>query len=76
MSRNGSELSRSEEYLGGGLSVEWKPSDRLTLTVDGSYSRTIRKEVERNFRLRTDPMRRQRRPRSSPAQQHARSLHL
>ena len=39
---NGSELSRAEEYLGGGLSVEWQPSDRLTLTVDGSYSRTIR----------------------------------
>lgn len=53
---NGSELSRSEEYLGGGLSVEWKPNDRLTLTADGSYSRTIRKEVERNFRLRTDPL--------------------
>lgn len=52
---NGSELSRSEEYLGGGLSVEWKPNDRLTLTADGSYSRTIRKEIERNFRLRTDP---------------------
>ena len=33
---NGSELSRSEEYLGGGLSVEWKPNDRLTLTADGS----------------------------------------
>lgn len=49
----GSELSRSEEYLGGGLSIEWKPSDRLTLTADGSYSRTIRKEVERNVRLRT-----------------------
>lgn len=53
---NGSELSRSEEYLGGGLSVEWQPSDRLTLTVDGSYSRTIRVEDERNVRLRTDPM--------------------
>lgn len=52
---NGSELSRAEEYLGGGLSVEWQPSDRLTLTVDGSYSRTIRVEDERNFRLRTDP---------------------
>src|SRR3546814_18580760 len=51
---NGSELSRSEEYLGGGLSVEWMPNDRLTLTFDGSYSRTIRKEIERNFRLRTD----------------------
>src|SRR3546814_1734661 len=41
---NGSELSRSEEYLGGGLSVEWMPNDRLTLTFDGSYSRTIRME--------------------------------
>jgi iron complex outermembrane recepter protein len=52
---NGSELSRSEEYLGGGLSVEWRPTDRLTLTLDGSYSRTIRTEIERNTRLRTDP---------------------
>src|SRR3546814_11452389 len=51
---NGSELSRSEEYLGGGLSVEWMPNDRLTLTFDGSYSRTSRKELERNLRLRTD----------------------
>jgi TonB-dependent receptor len=53
---NGSELSRSEEYLGGGLSIEWTPSDRLTLTADASYSRTIRTEIERNFRLRTDKM--------------------
>ncbi|HWV59222.1 MAG TPA: TonB-dependent receptor [Sphingopyxis sp.] len=51
---NGSELSRAEEYLGGGLSVEWQPNDRLTLTLDGSYSRTIRVEDERNVRLRTD----------------------
>lgn len=51
---NGSELSRSEEYLGGGISVEWQPNDRLTLTVDGSYSRTIRTEIERNVRLRTN----------------------
>jgi TonB-dependent receptor len=53
---NGSTLSRAEEYLGGGLSVEWQASDRLTLTADASYSRTIRTEIERNFRLRTDPM--------------------
>ncbi|MBA3940670.1 MAG: TonB-dependent receptor [Sphingopyxis sp.] len=53
---NGSELSRSEEYLGGGLSVEWQPTDRLTVTLDGSYSRTLRTEIERNVRLRTDPM--------------------
>lgn len=53
---NGSELSRAEEYLGGGLSIEWQPSDRLTVALDGSYSRTIRVEDERNVRLRTDPM--------------------
>ncbi len=52
---NGSTLSRAEEYLGGGVAVEWKPTDRLTITADGSYSRTIRTEIERNFRLRTDP---------------------
>jgi iron complex outermembrane receptor protein len=52
---NGSELSRAEQYLGGGLSVEWQPTDRLTINIDGSYSRTIRKEIERNVRLRTDP---------------------
>lgn len=49
-------LERSEEYLGGGLNVRWKPSDRLTLTADGSYSRTIRLETERQVRLRTDPL--------------------
>lgn len=49
-------LSRSEEYLGGGASLAWTPSERLTLSVDGSYSRTVRTEVERNARLRTDPL--------------------
>lgn len=52
---NGSELSRAEEYLGGGLSVDWQASDRLTIKLDGSYSRTVRTEIERNVRLRTDP---------------------
>ncbi|URW74717.1 TonB-dependent receptor [Sphingomonas donggukensis] len=48
-------LSRAEEYLGYGASIAWRPTDRLTVTLDGSYSRTIRTEVERNARLRTDP---------------------
>lgn len=48
------ELSREEEYLGGGGSIEWEASDRLTLFADASYSRTIRTEIERNARLRTD----------------------
>ena len=48
-------LERAEEYLGGGLNIKWKPTDRLTLIADGSYSRTIRVETERQVRLRTDP---------------------
>jgi TonB-dependent receptor len=52
---NGSELSRAEKYLGGGLSVDWEANDRLTIKLDGSYSRTVRTEIERNVRLRTDP---------------------
>ena len=49
-------LARSEEYLGYGLNGTWSPSDRLTISADGSYSRTIRTDVERNARLRTDPL--------------------
>lgn len=49
------ELARDEEYLGGGAALEWQASDRLTLVADASYSRTIRTEIERNARLRTDP---------------------
>lgn len=49
-------LSRAEEYLGGGANLRWDASDRLTLSVDGSYSRTIRTEIERQVRLRTDPL--------------------
>ncbi len=52
---NSTELSRAEEYLGGGLSVAWTASDRLKVTADASYSRTVRVEDERNSRLRTDP---------------------
>ena len=48
-------LSRDEEYLGGGLSIEWDATDRLSIKADASYSRTIRTEIERNARLRTDP---------------------
>ena len=49
-----SNLARSEEYLGGGANLRWQASDRLTLALDGSYSRTIRTEIERQVRLRTD----------------------
>ncbi|MEG3181382.1 TonB-dependent receptor [Sphingomonas sp. LT1P40] len=49
-------LARSEEYLGGGANLRWDASERLTLSLDGSYSRTIRTEIERQVRLRTDPL--------------------
>jgi len=52
----GTLLERDEEYLGGGMNVEWRPTERLTIRADGSYSRTIRTDVERSVRLRTDPL--------------------
>jgi iron complex outermembrane recepter protein len=51
-----SNLARSEEYLGGGANLRWDATDRLTLALDGSYSRTIRTEIERQVRLRTDAL--------------------
>ncbi|MCR5870202.1 TonB-dependent receptor [Sphingomonas sp. J344] len=49
-----SNLSRAEEYLGAGANLRWS-GDRLTVALDGAYSRTIRTEIERQVRLRTDP---------------------
>ncbi|MEP9400535.1 TonB-dependent receptor [Sphingomonas sp. VNH70] len=51
----GNVLNRSEEYLGGGGTVSWKASDRLTISGDVSYSQTKRDTLQRNVRLRTDP---------------------
>ena len=34
----GNYLTRSEEYLGGGASLKWKATDRLTISTDLSYS--------------------------------------
>ena len=52
---NSTLLTRSEEYLGGGLNIDYSPVERLTLRADLSYSRTRRTEIERTVRLRTDP---------------------
>nr|KIS34495.1 TonB-dependent receptor [Novosphingobium sp. P6W] len=52
----GTLLERQEEYLGGGMNVEWQATDRLTVKADASYSRTVRTDVERSVRLRTDPL--------------------
>lgn len=51
-----SNLDRAEEYLGLGANLLWNASERLTLSLDGAYSRTIRTEIERQVRLRTDPL--------------------
>ena len=48
-------FERDERYLGVGGNIEWKPSDRLTVSVDGSFSRTRRLDITRSTRLRTDP---------------------
>ena len=37
---------RSEEYLGGGANISFDVTDRLNLTVDGSYSDTSRREEQ------------------------------
>jgi iron complex outermembrane recepter protein len=47
---------RDEKYFGVGGNVEWKPSDRLTLTADFGYSHTNRVDITRTVRLRTDPL--------------------
>ncbi|HSX55019.1 MAG TPA: TonB-dependent receptor [Sphingomonas sp.] len=48
-------FERDERYLGLGGNIEWKASDRLTVSIDGAYSRTRRLDITRQVRLRTDP---------------------
>ena len=47
-------LEREEEYYGGGLSVEFRPADRVTVSLDASYSRTQRIEEAVQIRFRTE----------------------
>lgn len=47
-------LERNEEYYGGGLSVDFQPVDRLTVSIDASYSRTQRLEQAVQIRFRTE----------------------
>jgi len=49
-------FEREERYLGGGGSVEFEATDRLTLSTDISYSRTVRDDFTRSTRLRSDPL--------------------
>jgi len=47
-------LERDEEYYGGGLSIEFRPADRLTVSLDASYSQTQRVEEAVQIRFRTE----------------------
>ena len=47
-------LKRDEEYYGGGLSLDFRPADRLTVSLDASYSRTQRIEEGVQIRFRTE----------------------
>lgn len=49
-------LERGEEYIGGGIDIAWKATDRLTVSADASYSGTKRVEISRSTRLRSDPL--------------------
>jgi TonB-dependent receptor len=45
---------RDEQYEGGGLRAEWRPSEALTLSADLSWSSTYRTEMDRQVRLRSN----------------------
>ncbi len=47
-------LERDEEYYGGGLSIDFSPADRLTISLDASYSETQRIEEAVQVRFRTE----------------------
>ncbi|MEL7188482.1 MAG: TonB-dependent receptor [Pseudomonadota bacterium] len=47
-------LERDEEYIGGGLSIDFSPADRLTISLDASYSQTQRIEEAVQIRFRTE----------------------
>ncbi len=48
--------TQTEEYEGGGLNVEWRATDALTLKADLSVSETTRVQQDRSVRLRSDPL--------------------
>jgi TonB-dependent receptor len=49
-------FQRQERYFGGGGSVAFEATDRLTLSTDVSYSQTVRDDFTRSTRLRSDPL--------------------
>ncbi len=47
-------FERTEEYIGGGLAIEWAVNDRLNVSVDASYSETTREELQILLRTQSD----------------------
>jgi iron complex outermembrane recepter protein len=47
---------RDEDYLGGGLRAEWRPTDALILSADLSYSKTEREQLDISTRLRSNTL--------------------
>ena len=47
-------FQRTEDYTGGGLAIDWTLNDRLTVSVDGSYSETFREELQISLRTQSD----------------------
>ncbi|KEO88973.1 hypothetical protein EH31_13060 [Erythrobacter longus] len=47
-------IERDEKYYGGGLSVDFRPMDRLTVSLDASYSQTQRIEEAVQIRFRSN----------------------
>jgi iron complex outermembrane receptor protein len=49
-------FKRQERYVGGGAGIKFEATDRLILSGDVSYSQTVRDDLTRSVRLRTDPL--------------------
>ena len=47
-------LERDEQYYGGGASLDFRANDRLTISLDASYSETSRTEEAVQIRFRTE----------------------
>ncbi|TLM75639.1 TonB-dependent receptor [Microbulbifer harenosus] len=56
LSSEGQYFERLEEYRGVGINTAWFVNDQLTLSADLSYSHTLRNDVNRRSRLRTDAL--------------------
>lgn len=50
----GGDWFQNEEYLGGGVNVDFEISDRLNMSADVSYSRTERTEQELQYRIQSN----------------------